>query len=245
MDEETKSLIKSIYLQNNEIKQDIQIIRGDLQVVSKKISELEKKVEILETENEELKCEIETERRKQKNNNLVIFGIEEAEETETLKTVQETIQEKLNIKLENADVNNTFRIGKRNTTRKRPVILELVRNLKKQEILKNCFKLKGTDISVSHDLTESERKEKKVLYKHYREAKEEKLETTLLKNKLIINGATYTYKDFLKEPNSELNIKNPRNSSETSSKRKNALSPQEGTTKRFTRSVSKEEKNTH
>lgn len=245
MDEESKSLLRSIFLQNKEIKQDIVIIKNDLQLVTEKICQLEKKVQSLETEKDELKGEIEFVKRKLKNNNIVLFGIKEADEIDTLSTVQKTLEDKLDIKLENTEVNNTFRIGKRNSTNERPVILELVRNLKKQEILKNCFKLKGTGISVGHDLTKTERKEKKVLYKHYREAKEKNLEATLFKNKLIINGVTYQYEDLSMEPNLELNIENPAKPSEASSKRKNALSPQEGTTKRLTRSVNKEPKNTH
>ncbi|CAG9825780.1 unnamed protein product [Phaedon cochleariae] len=242
MDEETKSLIRSIYLQNKEIKEDILIIKNDLQKVSTNIQELEEKVKFLETQNNDLNAEIEIVKRNKKKNNLVIFGIEEVEESETWSVVKATLESKLSIKLEEDDINNSLRIGKQNTNGKRPIILELVRNLKKQEILKNCRKLKGTEISISHDLTPKERDEKKVLYKHYKEAKENKCEATLFRNKLVINGVPYKYEDFVKENIDLDHIETLGNSSDSSSKRKNALSPQEGRPKRFTRSVSKETK---
>ncbi|CAH1153973.1 unnamed protein product [Phaedon cochleariae] len=244
MDEDTKSLLKSIYQQNNQIIEDIKTIKNDLQKVTKTVHDIEVKLELLESENKELKVEVETAKRKLKNNNLVIFGIEEKDDAETTNIVKQTLQDKLNIRLEDTDINNTYRIGKRNTSAKRPIILELVRNIKKQEILRNCGKLKGTDIAVSHDLTTKEREEKKVLYKYYKEAKGNKCETTLLKNKLIINGVSYKYEDLTKEVDRTLNnIETSGNSADLSSKRKNVLSPQEGMPKRFTRSVSRETKN--
>ncbi|KAG5886256.1 hypothetical protein JTB14_020819 [Gonioctena quinquepunctata] len=88
--------------------------------------ELGKIVGSLETANKELKGEIETGKRKLKNNNFVIFGIEGAPETETLEAVQKTRQGKLNIKLQSGKVNNTYIIGKSSTSCERPVILELV-----------------------------------------------------------------------------------------------------------------------
>lgn len=81
-----------------------------------------------------------------KKNNLIIFGIEEVEGSKTWTVVKETLKKsKLNIKLEENDINKLFRIGNRNANAigKRPIILE--RNLKNQEILNNCRNLEGTD----------------------------------------------------------------------------------------------------
>lgn len=56
--------------------------------------------------------------------------------------------------------------------------------------------MRGTEVSISEDLNEVDRKEKKVLYEHYRSAKIRGYPAKFLGRKVLINGVTYTYRDL-------------------------------------------------
>ncbi|CAG9823948.1 unnamed protein product [Phaedon cochleariae] len=196
MDEDTKQILQKIIEQNNEIRDDIRSIRTEISLSLDRTKKLEDQVDELTTENKELRKSNEYLSRKLKDNNLIIFGIEEEETLTPIDAIQRLVEGNLKVSLREFDVNNTFRIGQKTANKIRPIILQLTRNIKKQEILQNAAKLKGTGISVSHDLTPTEREEKQVLFKYYKEAKNKKYDTTLLRNKVIINGEVYTAGDL-------------------------------------------------
>ncbi|CAG9823951.1 unnamed protein product [Phaedon cochleariae] len=196
MDDEIKQMFRTLCEQNKEIRDDIKSIKEELLTSNNRVRELEEKVLDLEGENEKLKKCVENGNRKTKENNLIIYGVEEREDSDSLDELINLMKDTLDVNLQEFEVGNIYRIGKKDTQKTRPIVLELVRYLKKQEILSKCNKLKGTGISVSHDLTRQEREEKLILLKYYKEAKEKNYQTKLYRNKLVVNGDIYTYQDL-------------------------------------------------
>lgn len=192
---EILKLLNTIISQNNEIKSDIDQIKKDLSNQSRTIEIINCKVAILENENTELKNKLLAIERKSKRNNFIIFGVKE-DVADILTFVINIVRDTLNILISNNDINNIYRIGQKAAEKSRPIILELTTNLKKQEISRALPKLKNTGIRFANDLLPQDREQQKLLHKHLKEAKDKNHNARIFKNKLIINGVTYTYQDL-------------------------------------------------
>ncbi|KAJ8937999.1 hypothetical protein NQ318_015496, partial [Aromia moschata] len=188
-------LLNRIVCQNDEIKNDIATIKKDLSVQMLKIDNLNIKIVALEQEKSELKKKLSAIERKSKRNNFIIFGVDE-DVIEILSFILNIITEKLNTSIVNQDINNIYRVGQRGVQKSRPILLELVSNLKKQEIVKQLYKLKGTGIFFSNDLLPQDREENKVLHHQLKLAKEKQYNAKIIKNKLIVNGESYSYQEL-------------------------------------------------
>nr|XP_023023462.1 uncharacterized protein LOC111511662 [Leptinotarsa decemlineata] len=176
-------------------------IKSLLMIVEHKCTDAEKKISSLEAENYELRVRVEEQEKKLKGNNLIVYGIQEEEgETSTslTKTIIQIFENILHIKLEVIEITNIYRLGRRSNST-RPVLLTLLSNLRKIEILKNCYKLKGSNFTVSEDLTKKEVAERKILLIHLKEAKKNNRQAILRRNKLIIEGIPYTLSDIQTE----------------------------------------------
>lgn len=140
----------------DEIKQSVQKINSNEKVLSEKVVTLE---------SDKLR------------KNLIIKGIIETEEnSEQLeRSVLEFINSKLLVEINISDIDVIFRLGKKkiNFGKPRPIILKLISERKKIEILKNKMLLKGTQFYIEKDCTKEtqqieyekrvEKRKKKVL----------------------------------------------------------------------------------
>ncbi|KAG5889294.1 hypothetical protein JTB14_031941 [Gonioctena quinquepunctata] len=113
-------------------------IKVELQSVSTKVS-------ILEEENYKLKKEIQNLDRKQRRNNIVVFGIETEDKLESLSHLSDTFE--VPIKL--SDTNNIYSFETKNN--KRIIKIELLSYWKKIDIQKFLYKLKNKNIFVAND----------------------------------------------------------------------------------------------
>lgn len=155
-----------------------------------KIESLKEKIRYLERENKELKSKVETLERKSRENGIVIFGMKTKEEGISLEFVFEEIHRLLGVAISRSDVNNFVWIK---NARNNPIKLNLVSNLKKQEIFRNCKKLKGTQISIAHDLTFEQREDNKLLRYHLKNARENTGIISYIRgNRLFVDGTAYT-----------------------------------------------------
>ncbi|KAG5883293.1 hypothetical protein JTB14_011543 [Gonioctena quinquepunctata] len=111
---------------------------------------------------------------------------------------------KLHVDLDDIEVSNTYRIGRKNGSIERPILLELVRNFKKQEIFRKVKNLAGTRIRIANDLTRKDRDTHKILLKHQQIAKEKGYVTRIHKGSLVINGEKYTAQQLENSLNSDI-----------------------------------------
>lgn len=150
--------------------------------LNKRCTEFENKYKELKTKYEKLEKEL-------RKNNIIIFGLDSPAEN-LGNYIVNVLNKHLGVTLTINDINNVYTFGKQTT--KRPVIVKLLSYIKKQDILKNCYKLKGTSISISEELTLEERKENKILRQHLKSARSKNLNATIKNKKLIVNGQEYS-----------------------------------------------------
>ncbi|CAG9784653.1 unnamed protein product [Diatraea saccharalis] len=100
----------------------------------------------LRTKVEKLENELEYLKRGQRENNIIIFGLEEIETSklDLIQKLKEHFKEDLEINLENFEVNKIHRLGhkKPEDNKSRPILCSFVNNWKKNEIIKNKKNLK-------------------------------------------------------------------------------------------------------
>lgn len=156
------------------------------------VKEITDKIKRTDEELVNLKDKCRTLDRKSRRNNLVVFGLKVNRDSlmkETLRVLNNHMQ----LSLCDSDIDNIYTIGKSTTP---PVIIEFVSYLKKISLFKNVNTLKGTGIAIDHDLSKEDREKQKVLKKHQKNAKEQKLEAKIRGNKLIVGDIAYTAEEL-------------------------------------------------
>ena len=112
--------------------------------------------------------EAEEKARKDRRNNIIVFGIKENQATnqkdkqaEDIREIKKILNEFCDVHLKEEDVAKVIHMGKYTESKKRPVIMTIKTEEKKKEIFKNLQKLRRSDenITITHDLTQKQRKE--------------------------------------------------------------------------------------
>lgn len=185
-----KHLYEEIVLSKTELKNRIEASETRILL---EIESLKSKVRSLEQENKVLRVKVESLDRNNRRNNLLIFGLEKPPQEISLEFLCNTIQKLINVNIIESDINNYYGLGR---TSKSPLKVELVSQLKKQVILRNCNKLKGTKIFIVNDLTEKQREEFKALNTYKSIYKETTDKCFIKRNKLYIGNIGYTIEDL-------------------------------------------------
>jgi hypothetical protein len=88
-------------------------------------------------------------------NCLVVTGIPETEEESTDKLIQTLASEKLDITIEDEDIDRSHRLGKPKAGKHRPIIIKFTRYNMRLAVLKKRTKLKGTHIGIQEKITQT------------------------------------------------------------------------------------------
>lgn len=169
--------------QTAELKSFFQKFQNEVDQLNNKIANLEARCE--KSESRYLQLE-----RSLRKNNLVVFGLK-IDEKNIRQEVASVFNRYLNVELSDSDFKNVYLLGK-NAEKTQPIKVEFMSFFTKQTVLKNCSKLKGTDIHVVQDLCEEDRLNHKILVQHLKEAKNRQYRALIRGNKLIVNGNSYT-----------------------------------------------------
>nr|XP_037870330.1 uncharacterized protein LOC119629233 [Bombyx mori] len=170
----------------------------------------EKLIPIIE-ENKSLKLKIEAQqkeieylKREKRNNNIIIFGVEEKEKTtlELMDMIKKTFKNDINIDIEENAINNLYRLGKRSIqgNKPRPVCCSFVNGWKKNEIVKNKKYLK--EIYVTEDYPKNVLAKRKVLQAELIEERKKGKIAYLKYDKLIVKEMDTTNEKRKKETSS-------------------------------------------
>lgn len=189
-------LLQKLTKQNAEISKDVKEIKQKADIQNKEILSLQNRLIDLEKKNEALENRLHQTEISLKKNNLVIFGLPEKENENLNEEVHTLINNKLNVPFEVNDVDILHRIGKVQDNKTRPVLLKVSKYITKSNILKNVSSLKGSSIAIANDLTTGQQQDQKILYKHYKEAKQKNLNPKIRGNKLVVNGVYYTIEEL-------------------------------------------------
>lgn len=177
-------------------KKQTEEIKAEIESLKQTIKEEASKRNKLELKYEELKSKYEHLEKSLRKNNIIIFGLKKNKEESLVDFTVALLNKNLNISLTANDINDIYTIGKRENNK--PIIVKFVSYLKKQEVLKNCYKLKDinknktTKIYIAEELSVEERKTNKILIQHLKAAKTQKLNAYIKGDKLYINNEVYT-----------------------------------------------------
>lgn len=183
-----------------------------------KIEEANQKILNLENENHHLKKQIEYLDRENRRNNLAIFGLNKPVNTDIDEDfICGELNKFLDIGLKTSDIANILPIGKKEAC---PIRIRITNYHKKKIIFKNCYKLKGTRISIANDLTGEQQTDQKILKKHLVLAKlGGKQNCKIRGSKLIVDDTVFDIEDLRKLEEGEQNEKTIRNSAPPTSSR--------------------------
>ncbi|KAG5885314.1 hypothetical protein JTB14_020687 [Gonioctena quinquepunctata] len=155
MEQKIDLLIKNVA----EIKTDIQLIKTSMDHIRSENDDLKKKVSYLESK-------IDYMERKQNKNDSIFYGLHEKELEETrniIDSIMEITTANIEVKLEEFNIQDVFRLGARNNGKNRPIIFKITSALTKRQIAQNARKLKGTAYATSENYIKKVQKERRQL----------------------------------------------------------------------------------
>uniref|UniRef100_A0A2A4J436 Endonuclease-reverse transcriptase n=1 Tax=Heliothis virescens TaxID=7102 RepID=A0A2A4J436_HELVI len=152
----------------------------------------EKLIPLLE-ENKNLKKEIEVLNQKintledmNKKNNIIIHGLKETDTnySQLYNNIKQLLQ-KIDVNIENFDINRMYRIGKKTPEKVRPVLISFTTYNKKIELLRNKKKM-TENTYITEDYSKETLQKRKELLPQLKEEREKGNEAYIRNNKLII-----------------------------------------------------------
>lgn len=164
------------------------------------MEKMDEKIKPIIAENKDLKIkltnlekEIEYLKRDKKQNNIIIFGLKEEEESTSglIQEAKKIFNNDLNINIGDFEINNIYRIGKKSTDGKpRPVLFSFVNSWKKNELMKVRKNLK--DIYITEDYSKEVLEKRKMLQTKLKEERMKGNFAYLKYDKLVVkeNNAT-------------------------------------------------------
>ncbi|KAI5734481.1 hypothetical protein M8J77_006986 [Diaphorina citri] len=113
--------------------------------------------------------------KKHRRRNIIIYGLNE-DDNENFTTLKDKVNwlfnEKMELNIKIEEIDDFFRLGKKRDEGKiRPIIIKMISSWRKNEIMNNRRKLKGTRIFIENDMSEEEMEEKKNMIAEMRELK--------------------------------------------------------------------------
>ncbi|KAK4884836.1 hypothetical protein RN001_001107 [Aquatica leii] len=172
--------------------QEIKQVKEEKIILLEKLAVQEKRISMLE--------------REVRKKNIVIKGIKDNEQENEKET-----QEKVNAVIQKTGINFNIteeldearRIGKYNEGKTRPIMIKLMKESTKMNILKNAKTLRGTDIWIDEDYPKEVQEERRRLIPYMKEARNKGYKALIRYDKLIINNETYRTKDLEKDEEHE------------------------------------------
>ncbi|XP_063618165.1 uncharacterized protein LOC134791063 [Cydia splendana] len=172
--------------QNEDLKQSV--TKNILDKMEEKLIPIVEENKNLKVRVEKLEKEIEYLKKGGRENNIIVFGLDEKETStiELLREFKENLKIDLNINMEDYEINKIYRLGKKNreSNKPRPVLCSFINNWKKMEIIKNKKHLKK--IHVSEDYSKEVLEKRKTLQADLAEERKKGNIAYLRHDKLII-----------------------------------------------------------
>ncbi|XP_059056185.1 uncharacterized protein LOC131850045 [Achroia grisella] len=154
-----------IEMQNQTAELKDSLTKSIMDKIEEKLIPLVEENKNLKIKVEKLEKEIESLKRGEKNNNIIVFGVEEKESStsELLQEIKKNLKHDLNISIEDYEINKIYRLGTkiRESNKPRPVLCSFINNWRKIEIIKNKRNLKT--INISEDYSKEVLEKRKML----------------------------------------------------------------------------------
>lgn len=176
------------------MQQRFHAIKGKLRTSLAVVKEFREKMTNMERTNQNLERKLVDIEDRGRRNNLIIFGIPE-NTRETPDSLAESVVDDLfrnKLGLQVQSVERIHRLGTRKSDRPRPTILKLFDHREKIMVLKNCFKLKGSSVSIS-DFSAATRQLRKHLWNNTADAGRNGKKVRLVHDKVKIDNELFEW----------------------------------------------------
>lgn len=191
---EMESITDSLITQQNELREDIDILKNKIKLLSSENDQLQLETKKLNMEIEDYKYSKSTYNTKELNQKtFVLYGLTEnywETEEQTNERVINALYDILDIDLTNY-IEDMSRIGNKGS--KRPLKIELLSKKMVNYIIKNSRYFRNTGLAVSQYLQEQALKERNALRQALLEARRNGHHAIIRNNKLIVNGKMSAY----------------------------------------------------
>lgn len=157
-----------------------------MQTIDEKIKPLKEENKMLKLEVEELNKKIITLENTNRQNNILIHGLEETDTNyKELYRLVTQIFMKLSVKIENYDINKMYRIGKQKPGKTRPVLICFTTFNKKIEVLKNKKKMPENSY-ITDDFSKETLQQRKELQEQLKQEREKGHKVFIKHNKIVV-----------------------------------------------------------
>ena len=181
-----KESVSFVHGSTDEIKKEQSSQAKLLQDLNEKVMKIEAQAAVLQQNLVDL-------RARSMRCNLPFYNLPEREDEESISVIQDVLLNTM--KLEGADqieIERAHRMGKKTDAHKpRPIVAKFLRFQDKEFIRKSAHVLKGSRIGISEQFPKEIAEKRKALYPVMKKAKSDGQKTTLIKDKLFINGQRY------------------------------------------------------
>uniref|UniRef100_A0A2A4K1M2 Endonuclease-reverse transcriptase n=1 Tax=Heliothis virescens TaxID=7102 RepID=A0A2A4K1M2_HELVI len=175
--------------QTKELKESI--TNNILEILDEKLQPVITENKILKTKVENLEREIETLKREKKQNNLIMFGVNEDERStqDLIQNIINIFKTDLDMQFQEHEINKIYRLGKAKSSGKpRPILLSFVSEWKKNEVMKKKKNLRN--VYVTEDYTKEVLEKRKTLQAQLKEERERGNIAYLKFDKLVVKEKT-------------------------------------------------------
>lgn len=147
-----------------------------------------------------LSSRVETLENRSRRSNLIFYGFPESNAKETAAACEELVTNLCHTRLGVDDIliEKAYRLGKQSTDRNRPIFASFRFLKDKERIMFNARKLKGTNLSISEDLSESVRVVRKHLWEYAKAHRRPDSKVVLKHDCLLLDGVKFTWDDEAK-----------------------------------------------
>lgn len=160
-----------------------------------KISDCVSQVSDLQRTIADLEMKVDDLENRSRRSNLIVYGMEEdADSGED--TLDQIINNKIikgMLKMNPIPIERAHRLGKSNSDKTRPIIYKMLDYRDKESVLRNCRRLKGSNISIGEDFSVRVRHIRKQLWNSAKANKESGDKVFLVYDKLKINKVLYRW----------------------------------------------------
>ena len=141
---------------------DIQIavLNAQNSELQNKISSMERRMAAMESQYRELSDKVDDIDQYERRDTVIVSGNDLPVETETespAEVIIKTLNSKLALDLSMADINVAHRLGRKNSTRPRPIIVKLQSRTRKSQIIRTCI-AKRPQLYINESLTHTRRR---------------------------------------------------------------------------------------
>ncbi|CAG9824526.1 unnamed protein product [Phaedon cochleariae] len=142
-----------------EVKKEVKKLDDDIHEIelnsTVKLDKFESELEKIKNANKIIEKQYEALDQHSRRNNLRIFNLKEENNENTEQRIIRIFKEKMKIEIRPEDIEGCHRVGKRESTEPRGILLKLRTYIKKEEIFNAKKFMKGTGTVIREDLTQT------------------------------------------------------------------------------------------